>query len=63
MYDQISCLESIDTFKIAFAGKNSIDAELHNKTVNDTIELVKASSNAISPNCFYKVRNKSKSRR
>lgn len=48
-------VESIDSFKIIFAGKSSIEAELFTKTINNTIDLVKSSANAISPNCFLKL--------
>jgi hypothetical protein len=47
--------ESIDTFKVKFEGGNSIDAELFTKTINNTIELVKASSRAIDPNAFLRL--------
>ena len=47
--------ESIDTFKVRFEGDNSIDAELFTKIINNTIELVKASSRAIDPNAFLRL--------
>jgi len=47
--------ESIDTFKVRFEGSTSIDAELFTKTINNTIELVKASSRAIDPNAFLRL--------
>lgn len=48
-------IESIENFKVSFGGKNSIDAELFTKTINNTIELVKASANAIEPSCFLRL--------
>lgn len=49
-------IESIDTFKVNFGGeKHTIDAELFTKTINNTIDLVKASANAIDPNCFLRL--------
>jgi hypothetical protein len=48
-------LESAEEFKVSFGGKNSIDAELFTKTINDTISLVKESANAIDPNCFIRL--------
>ncbi|MFT4967345.1 MAG: hypothetical protein ACI9CD_000348 [Candidatus Deianiraeaceae bacterium] len=49
-------VESIDTFKVNFGGaKHTIDAELFTKTINNTIDLVKASANAIDPNCFLRL--------
>lgn len=47
--------ESIDTFKVKFEGGNSIDAELFARTINNTVELVKASSQAINPNAFLRL--------
>jgi hypothetical protein len=47
--------ESIDTFKVKFEGGNSIDAELFTRTINNTIELVKASSQAVNPNAFLRL--------
>lgn len=47
--------ESIDTFKVRFEGGNSIDAELFTKIINNTVELVKASSRAIDPNAFLRL--------
>jgi len=47
--------ESIDTFKVKFAGSNSIDAELFARTINNTIELVKASAKAINPDSFLRL--------
>ena len=51
--------ESIDTFKLRFEGGNSIDAELFTQTINNTIELVKASLRAIDPNAFLRLKIKS----
>lgn len=49
-------VESIDTFKVNFGGeKHSIDAELFSKTIDNTVSLVKASANAIDPNCFLRL--------
>ena len=48
-------IETIENFKVSFGGKNSIDAELFTKTINNTIELIKASANAIEPNCFLRL--------
>lgn len=53
--NKISCLESIDTFKISFAGKNSIDAEIFTTVINNTIDLVKASANVIEPAAFLRL--------
>ena len=47
--------ESIDTFKIKFEGENSIDAELFARTINNTVELVKASAKAINPDAFLRL--------
>lgn len=47
--------ESIDTFKVKFEGGNSIDAELFTKTINSTIDLVKASSQAVNPSAFLRL--------
>jgi hypothetical protein len=48
--------ESIDTFKVNFGGdKHTIDAELFTKTINNTIDLVKASANAINPQAFLRL--------
>ncbi len=52
---QSQFLESKDTFKISFGGQNSIDAELFTKTINNTIELVKASANVIDPAAFLRL--------
>ena len=51
--------ESIDTFKVRFEGINSIDAELFTKIINNTVELVKASSRAIDPNASLRLGIKS----
>ena len=48
-------IESMDSFKIKFKGKNSVDAELFTKTINETIELVKASANAIDKTSFLRL--------
>ena len=48
-------IETIENFKVSFGGKNSIDAELFTKTINNIIELIKASANAIEPNCFLRL--------
>jgi hypothetical protein len=48
--------ESIDTFKVKFGGdRHTIDAELFTKTINNTIDLVKASANAINPQAFLRL--------
>ncbi len=48
--------ESIDTFKVNFGGgEHTIDAELFTKTINNTIDLVKASANAINPQAFLRL--------
>lgn len=48
--------ESIDTFKVNFGGdKHTIDAELFTTTINNTIDLVKASANAINPQAFLEL--------
>lgn len=47
--------ESIDTFKVKFEGGNTIDAELFIRTINNTIELVKATANAIDPTAFLRL--------
>lgn len=52
---QSNFIESIDDFKISFGGKNTIDAGLFTKTINNTIELVKSCANAINPNCFLRL--------
>jgi hypothetical protein len=48
-------IESIESFKVSFGGKNSIDAELFAKTINNTVDLVKASADAIEPSCFLRL--------
>ena len=49
-------IESVDTFNVNFGGpSHSIDAELFTNTINNTIELVKASAKAIDPNCFLRL--------
>jgi hypothetical protein len=48
-------IESVDTFKVHFGGLHVIDAELFTKVINNTIDLVKASANAIDPNCFLRL--------
>lgn len=47
--------ESIDTFKVKFEGGNSIDAELFARTINSTVELVKASAKVINPEAFLRL--------
>jgi len=49
-------IETIDSFKVNFGGeKHTIDAELFTKTINNAIDLVKASASAIDPNCFLRL--------
>jgi hypothetical protein len=47
--------ESIDTFKVKFEGSNSVDAELFTRTINNTVQLIKASSQAINPDSFLRL--------
>ena len=47
--------ESIDTFKVRFEGGSSIDAELFIRIINNTIDLVKASAQAIDPGVFLRL--------
>jgi hypothetical protein len=47
--------ESIDTLKIKFEGGNSIDAELFTRTINNIIELIKASAAAIDPHAILRI--------
>ena len=47
--------ESIESFKVSFGGDNSIDAETFTKSINNTIELIKESANAIDPSCFLRL--------
>ncbi len=48
-------IESIESFKVSFGGKNSIDAETFTKSINNTIDLVKESANAVDPSCFLRL--------
>lgn len=47
--------ESIDTFKVKFEGGNTIDAEIFTKTINNTVELLKSSSQAINSSGFLRL--------
>lgn len=47
--------ESIDTFRVKFEGGNSIDAELFTRTINNIVDLVKASAQAVDPNAFLRL--------
>ncbi len=56
MDKKIQFSESIDTFKVSFLGDaHTIDAELFTRTINNTIDLVKASAHAIDPNSFLRL--------
>ncbi|NBX53094.1 MAG: hypothetical protein EBT63_05545 [Proteobacteria bacterium] len=48
-------IESVESFKVSFGGKNSIDAETFTKSINNTIDLVKESANALDPSCFLRL--------
>jgi hypothetical protein len=47
--------ESIDNFKVKFEGGDTIDAELFTKTITNTTELIKLSSQAINPSGFLRL--------
>lgn len=48
-------LESNDTFSVIFDGSASIDASIFTSTIDNTINLVKASTSAIDPNAFLRL--------
>jgi hypothetical protein len=47
--------ESRCGFTLSLGGESSIDAELFSKIITDTVELVRLSATAISPNCFLRL--------
>ncbi len=48
-------IESVESFKVSFGGNTSINAETFAKSINNTIELIKESANAIDPSCFLRL--------
>lgn len=48
-------IESIESFKVSFGGRNSIDAETFTKSINNTVELIKESANIVDPSCFLRL--------
>lgn len=54
--EKSNLIETVETFKVKFGGQShSVDAELFTKTINNTIDLVKASAMAIDPTSFLRL--------
>lgn len=53
--DKNHFIESIESFKVSFGGRNSIDAETFTKSINNTVELIKESANIVDPSCFLRL--------